>query len=239
MKIGINAVVLGPEDTGVGIWTRGLIRALAGIDRENQYLIYLRRGTNPFGSHEVPSNFHLFHIPGPRRGRIPRITWEQLVLPRLSRAHRLDLLHCPAYVAPHHLGVPTVLTLHDLLVYTHPRCCRLMNRIHFRLRLPDSVWQSTRIHCTSHWTRRILCSRFPLVRYRARVVHPAVDDIFRPYTPSEVERYRESRRFPVDPFLFVGNPEPKKNIDVLLHAYTLLKHQHGCRRKLIIVGGGG
>jgi glycosyltransferase involved in cell wall biosynthesis len=239
MKIGINAVVLGSRDTGVGIWTRGLIQALARADDRNEYVLYHRRGINPLRNGAVPSNFQMFDMPGPRSGRVPRIAWEESCLPRVCREHGVDVLHCPAYVAPHRPGVPTVVTLHDLLVYTHPKCCRLLNRLHFRLRLPETIWGARRIHCTSHWTRSKLCARFPLVRARARVIHPGVDDVFRPIPPRDVEQYRSRRGWPRDPFLFVGNPEPKKNLRMLLHAFMLLKHHYQCHRKLMMVGGEG
>ena len=239
MKIGINAAVLGHEDTGVEIWTRGLIGALARQDRANRYVVYVRRGVDPFGGEDVPPNFEVFRMPGPSAGRMPRIMWEQMSLPRLARGHGLDVLHCPAYVAPYGPGVPMVLTLHDLFVYTHPGQCRLINRLHFRVRMPHSVRQAARIHCTSHWTRSCLCSQFPAAGPRARVVHPGVDEMFRPLPPREVERYRREHAFPRAPFLFVGNPEPKKNIEMLLHAFMLLRHRYDCERQLMLVGGEG
>jgi glycosyltransferase involved in cell wall biosynthesis len=221
------------------MWTRGLIRALAQADSDNEYVLYVRRGADPFSGEPAPRNFEVFQIPGPRSGRAFRILWEECSLPRAARGHRLDVLHCPAYVAPRLPGMPTVVTLHDLLVYTHPKCCRLLNRLHFRLRMPETVWKAARIHCTSHWTRSKLCGRFPESAGCARVIHPGVDDLFRPVPPKQVERYRRRRGLPRDPFLFVGNPEPKKNLRMLLHAFMLLKHRYDCRRKLMLVGGKG
>jgi len=238
VRIGINAMVLGPRDAGVGQWTRGLIRALARVDRHNEYVVYHREeaGTPAPGAGE---NFRFVVAPVPAGSRLARIAWEQLALPARLRHDRVDVLHCPAYVMPRAARVPTVVTLHDLFALTHPRLCTRLNVLHYRLMLPAAVRGAALLHCTSHWTRAVLCTRFPSAVSRARVVHPAVDDIFRPLDPGELERFRRERGLAQPPFLFVGGSEPKKNVPALLAALAVLGRRYGSERKLLMVGGSG
>jgi len=111
--------------------------------------------------------------------------------------------------------------------------------LHYRLLLPGTVRRAALLHCTSHWTRAALCALFPGAAAKARVVHPAVDELFRPPPADAVRRFLEACGFEEPPFLFVGNPEPKKNVLGLLEAFSLLRQRHGSRRKLLMVGGEG
>jgi len=236
MRIAIDAVTLSSRDTGVGIWTRGLIRALGRLGSQNEYLVYHGRDAAQLPPLESPSARYVpVHIPNAVRP--VRIFWEQVLLPRRLRRDRVDVLHCPAYVRPLRVRVPTVLTLHDLFAITHPQCCTRLNALHYGLMLPPSIRRATAIHCTSAWTRQMLSERFPQEDHKAHVIHPGVDDEFRP-AASDAQANETLARMGLDapPFLFVGSIEPKKNVPMLLDAYELLKRRHGTRRKLLLVG---
>ena len=46
--------------------------------------------------------------------------WATVGLPRAARRAAVDLIHAPAYTAPLHAAVPTVLTIHDVSYERHP-----------------------------------------------------------------------------------------------------------------------
>jgi len=238
VRVGINAVVLGRCDAGVGAWTRGLIKGLSCLDDGNEYVVYCRREAGPLDGEDSPK-MRVVRAAVPPGNRAFRIMWEQAVLPVLLRRDGVEVLHCPAYVMPVASAVATVATLHDLFAFTHPEFCRRLNVIHFRFAVPSTVKRARIIHCTSHWTRASLCLCFGSAAERARVVHPAVDDLFRPPEADDVRAYLEGHGLEQAPFLFVGNPEPKKNVPLLLEAFAMLKSKHGSERKLLLAGGEG
>ena len=95
VRIGIDAR---NDRTGIGRYTYSLIRELATIDRENEYILFQRRQR-----HET------YDPPGPNfRSVEAEIPWftlrEQLSMPRLLARERLDLVHYP------HLTVPLTST---------------------------------------------------------------------------------------------------------------------------------
>jgi alpha-1,3-rhamnosyl/mannosyltransferase len=237
MRIGVNAIILGRRDSGVGIWTRGLIRSLDRWGGGHEYVVY--HGLDAAELPELHSGRVRYAcVPVSNRLRPLRIAWEQLRLARRARADGLDVLHCPSYVRPLRAGVPTVLTLHDLFALTHPQFCRRLNGVHYCLMLGPSVRRATLIHCTSHWTRRMLEEEFPAQAGKAHVVHPGVDEVFRPRA-ERAGRVLERYGLRAPPFLFVGVPEPKKDVATLLVAYAELHLLYGTRRKLLMVGGRG
>jgi glycosyltransferase involved in cell wall biosynthesis len=170
--------------------------------------------------------------------RLMRIAWEQGLLPRRVRRAGADVLHCPAYVAPALGRTPMVVTVHDLLVYTHPGLCKRLNVLHYRLMMPRAVRRAAVVHCTSNWTQALVHEQFPKAG-RTEVLHPCVDDIFHPRA-QRAERRRVLDRYGLEqaPILFVGNVEPKKGIGTLLDAVALLE-QRGHTRPLLVVGTEG
>jgi glycosyltransferase involved in cell wall biosynthesis len=231
-------MVLGPHDTGVGMWTRGLIAALDRWGEGHEFTVY--HSASAVDLPAVPhGRVHYRRSGWSGRNRLSRIVWEQGILPRRASEDGLDVLHCPAYVAPVMARTPLVLTLHDLLVYTHPALCKRLNVLHYRLVMPHSARRAAVVHCTSRWTRSLVEERFPSVAERTQVVHPCVDDIFRPRDDA-AEREAVLARYGLEqrPILFVGNVEPKKGVGTLLDAVKLLQEE-GPGRPLLVVGTEG
>jgi glycosyltransferase involved in cell wall biosynthesis len=238
MRIAVDAMILSERDTGVGVWVRGLVRALPLLASEHEFVVYTGRDTGPLPDAGPGVRYARIGIPNALRPL--RILWEQCVLPSVLRRDGIDVLHSPAYVRPILSGVPTVLTIHDLFAFSHPEVCKRLNVAHFRLAVPAAIRTAAAIHCTSEWTLSELARRFPGATDRAEVVTPAVDDTFRPmFEPGEAEAVLRRWGLAERPFLFVGNIEPKKNVEMLLRAFAAFRKRSGRRRQLLIVGGRG
>jgi glycosyltransferase involved in cell wall biosynthesis len=238
VRVAIDAMTLSERDTGVGVWTRGLIRALDAFGGADEYLIYhgLDAAGLPrlrsHGARYVPVELH-------NACRLRRIFYEQALLPGRLRRDGVDVLHCPAYIRPLRARMPVVLTVHDLFTLTHPELCKRLNVLHFRLAFPRSIRRAQVIHCTSEWTKQSLAELFPDEAQKAHVITPGVDDIFHPSDrapggPATLRRLGLAE----PPLLFVGNVEPKKNLEVLLAAYAQFR-KGGAPNRLLMVGGPG
>jgi len=239
MRVGMNAMILGRSDTGVGVWIRGLIAALdATGPGESEVLVYHGVDLTDIetsGAGRVRCVATGVH----NERRLRRILYEQLRLPRRLRRDGADVLHAPCYVMPLRTNVPTVLTLHDLLALTHPELCKRLNVAHFRLMIPRSVRRAAVVHCTSEWTRHEFLRLFPDCAHKAHVVLPPVDGVFHPADDeSGVAKFLSELGLDERPFLFVGNVEPKKNLPLLLEAYAEFRRRGG-RRALVMLGGRG
>ena len=115
MRIGIDARFLThPQKGGFKTYSENLIAALAQIDRDNEYVLYIDR--QPEQDTKLPdsANFSYRII----RGDIPYIgmPWrEQTRLSRQVSRDKLDLLHSPCLTAPLRLSCASVLTIHDMI----------------------------------------------------------------------------------------------------------------------------
>src|SRR5436190_24318416 len=111
MKIAID--VRRVADFGVGTYIRNLVRMLARKDRDNQYLLVT--GPEPREFDPLPENFErTVFRPADRSFR------NHLQFQFLLDSHQVDLLHVPLLRVPFLVGVPYLVTVHDLADYFFP-----------------------------------------------------------------------------------------------------------------------
>jgi len=213
LRIGVNALYLIPGGVGgTEIYLRNLLKALASIDTQNEYVVFTNRETSRDLVPEA-ANFH--HAPQPVRAsfRPARILWEQAALPLAVRRHRVDVLFNPGFTAPLLCGCPMVAVFHDLQHKRHPEYFRWF-----------FLWASARrsrgIIAVSNATRDDLGIFYGV---SARTIYHGVEAKF-----FDIAKRREPR----DYFLCVSTLHPHKNLERLLRVYQRSKDLP----KLIITG---
>ena len=155
--------------------------------------------------------------------KLERIVAEQFLLPLLLAFRKTRTLLAPAYVAPLLAPCDVWLIVHDLHVYTHPKTCSLLNRLHYKLLMPFSLRKAKRVFVLSRHVRDILVARFPHVTQKVEVLpvgiphdRKRVDDALR------LKAYRLHHGLPEKFFLFVGSLHPRKNLPRLMEAMLRL-----------------
>jgi glycosyltransferase involved in cell wall biosynthesis len=135
--------------------------------------------------------------------------WYPLVLPRLARRARLDVLHCPTFRAPlAPPASPLVVTVHDLAVLRHPETFNQWTRRYSRLCVPRVARAATLVIAVSEHTKRELVELLGTPEEKIRVVPNGVAEVFSPQGPAEAGDY----------VLAVGTLEPRKNLHRLADA---------------------
>lgn len=180
------------------------------------------------------------HLGFPALGRGFRIFWEQVVLPARLRRRRPLLLHAPAYVAPLRVSAPFVLSVYDLHVFTHPRHCSALNRLHYRQVMPASVRHASRVLVPSRHIDGVLRDCLPEGEGKTVIAPLGVDGV--KFHPLELGKEEETvlrarlgvpRRY----LLFVGNLESRKNLAMLEQAFARLSAEFP-DLELVICGQG-
>ena len=135
MRIGFDARWY--NDSGVGTYTVELLRALAALSRDFEFIVYEDQ-RNP--------------VPGLSETDVQRVNLrsakysisEQRELAERCRRDKLDLIHCPFYVVPLTAGCPVVVTIHDLIPFLFPiysPAKRLAVKLGYRM----AVWKAHHI----------------------------------------------------------------------------------------------
>src|SRR3989304_2529861 len=119
MRIGINALFLLPGKVGGSeVYLRNLVRSMARVAPENEYLLYVNRESAGLlgaeGIREVQCNVAA-------ESRPMRILYEQTMLPILARRHGLDALLSPGMTAPFFFPGTSVLPVYDLQHINEPQ----------------------------------------------------------------------------------------------------------------------
>ena len=235
MKIGFQAAVIDDNQTGLGIYAKNLLSSFAGMNKLDQIwtIHYAGRNADFYADKQevlIPEfPFRLSKIFG---------------VPAAVRKCHPDLLHFPVHRCDDFLSyfmnarVKKILTIHDLIPFISPPQQDLQTRylwtttlkiIHRNLSVVIVDSESTLNDCVTYL-------RIP--RENIRVIPLAASDIFKP----DQNREEVSNRVLVDlgidvPFIFyTGSLIPRKNIPLLLKAFSLLKRK-GYPHKLVIAGG--
>ncbi len=231
MKIAINIRSVANRG-GIGRYTRRLLSGLSSIDKENEYVLFLPARFD-YDASGLGGNFILVDVPG----SLNRIIWENVNLPGYVRKHRPDVFFCPDYTLPVTLGLPSVITVHDLTFMRHPEGLSLRAKLLYRSFFPRSARKSRLILADSEHTRRDLIELGLKDAESVRTVHLGVDrSFFEERSEDEISeslsRYGLERGF----LLFVGAVEERKNVRRLIEAYKLLKSRRGDIPPLILAG---
>ncbi len=220
------------SDFGIGTYVRHLIDHLGELDGENQYLLFVRPGSEE-ELDSLPINFELL-VESSRvysASELLTLSW------RLFR-RRVDLYHATHYVLPGFLPCKTVVTIHDIIHLLFPDF--LPNRLalrYARTMIRRSLARGDRIIAVSRNTRDDLLANFAVSSRKIEVIHNGVADVFRQH-PSEQEIASHLEEFGVEgPYmLFVGNPKPHKNLDRVVKAFARARKDGALDAKLVCAG---
>jgi glycosyltransferase involved in cell wall biosynthesis len=158
--------------------------------------------------------------------------WYPWLARRSARVRGADVYHSPLPRGPlTRSSLPFVVTVHDLVPVRFPETTTRWSRLYARLTFRRVLSAADRVIAPSQNTADDLATLGGVQPEKIRVVPNGVDRIFfgRPSDASPVE----------GPYvLFVGTPEPRKNLARLTAAMELLRSR-GRNERLVIVGGGG
>lgn len=240
MRIGIDATALYGRYGGVQYAVWNLLFALSRQKNEHEYVVYIPANGPPQRLRQKFDEAWQWRIlPFKGQERLRRIAWQQLTLPELLKRDQCDLLYAPTYVAPVLSPVPVVLTVFDIIALQYPQFATLTNRLHYQILLPASLHRAAKIAVPSEEVRQKMGERFGAkVLGKTSVVPLGLEPLFFvEQSDSQTEMIQQQYQLPQKYFLFVGNREPKKNIDGLIAAYQLLKKRRVDAPELVLAGG--
>ena len=169
--------------------------------------------------------------------RMTRIFFEHFRMQKYFHSQNFHLLHCPGYILPWNWQYPSVVTIHDTIALDFPKFCADANRAYFNLTLPRSIHRASKIIAVSNTVKNDILRRFVINPSKIEVIYHGIDSIFREIDSKDaLEEVKRKYQLPDKFILYVGNIEPKKNIERLVQAYSYLVQQTGIPHSLLLVG---
>jgi glycosyltransferase involved in cell wall biosynthesis len=210
---------------GIGRYVSNLARGMAPLLEGNERLTVLRPKGDP--AHPLPLAT-LAAVQVLPVDVSPFSPAQQLVLPRLLERLRADLYHSAYFLmpyAPRPKGVPTLLTVYDLIPLLFPQQSTWRARLLVRWANGLALRAARRIIAISEATRRDYLARFRLPAEKILVAALAADPAFARQSPENVAAARARYGLPEDYLLYLGSNKPHKNLVRLVEAWARLQPQ--------------
>src|SRR6187399_294725 len=232
MRIAIDARKI--RDYGIGTYVRNLLRQLGRQTQAHEYVV-LCHAQDWDAVEECGPLFR----PVVEAASAYSVR-EQFALPMDLRREAVDLFHAPHYVLPPLTPCRSVVTIHDCIHLRFPQY--LPNRIGYayaRAQMWMATHKAARVITVSEASKRDILRYFRVPESRIDVIYNAIDDRFwQEPTTEDVMRVRERYRL-TDPFvLYAGNIKPHKNLERLIEAFHLMRHDNPdlANVQLLIIG---
>lgn len=234
MKIAIDARMYGPKQGGLGRYIEQLILNLEKEDTDNQYYILLRQDN--WGEY-TPSNPNFKKV----LADIPWYGWkEQLLLPRIIKQLKTDLVHFPHWNVPLFFNGKFVVTIHDLLLLHFPsrRASTLSPLIYwiknklFLLVLNHAAKAAKKIIAVSQFTAKDIHKTMRINTEKISVTPLA------PLQSKENGETDTGKKLYIDKpyWLYVGVAYPHKNLETLIDAWKIFYEQNEKKFQLVLAG---
>lgn len=219
MRVAIDIRKL--HDFGIGTYVRNLVRQLARIDGETDYVLLCRRRDAGLAA-SLGENFRTVTQETPNYS-----IREQLMVPLNLGRSGATLFHAPHYVLPPLTPCRAIVTIHDCIHLRFPQY--LPNRLAYhyaRAQIRSATRRARRVLTVSHASRRDIIRFFGVPETKITVIPNAIDERFR-QAPPEADLYRVRARYqlPERFIMYAGNVKPHKNLERLIEAFVTVRRR--------------
>ncbi|MCQ2605327.1 MAG: glycosyltransferase family 4 protein [Bacteroidales bacterium] len=235
-RIGFDAKRLFHNTTGLGNYSRSLLRSLKEYYPENTYILY---------SPSITYNDESFFFTKEFETVTPSIFmsksfWRSHLIVNSLVEKDIDIYHGLSHELP--LGIEdttikTVVTIHDLIYKLFPSDFPLIDKKIYDLKWKNSCQNANAIIATSEATKNDIVKFFKVDPKKISVVYQTCSSIFDArFSEDEKHQVLEKVGLPSKYLLYVGAIMDRKNVLSLVKAYNLIKNQIDI--PLVIVGKG-
>ena len=227
MKIVVDARALIPQPSGIGRYTDQVLEHLH--DGEDQWI--LCSPTRLPDRWQVHERVELYQ--GKHAGRLAKLDWLTRRLPRTINAVMPDLVWGPGHRLPNGLDqrIAQVVTIHDLVWKIAPQTMPRLGLLMDQWRMPGAIRQADAIIAVSEATGAAIMQHFPAASDKVHVVLNGVTSLGEPAPEQRLTELGIEAGY----LLFVGTPEPRKNLSRIIDAFAQLPDSV----QLVIAGGRG
>ncbi len=230
MRIGIDARKL--HDFGIGTYIRNLLRQLARLDRQTEFVV-LCRPDDREGLSSLGENFR----PVPETSKNYSIS-EQIRIPLALMREQVTLFHAPHYVLPPLVPCRSVVTIHDCIHLMFPQYLPSRFALAYaRTSIELAARRATRIMTVSESSKRDILRFVDVKPDKIDVIYNAFDERFGVEPREEdVVRVRERYQLHDEFVLYAGNVKPHKNLERLIEAFDLVRKRGLDHLRLVLIG---
>lgn len=215
MIVGFDAKRFFHNKTGLGNYSRDLVRILAMYYPENTYLLY---NPNPAKSSPIFLDGEIIQekIPIKKKDKIFSSFWRLFKIVPEIKADKVTIYHGLSGEIPiglHKNGPKIIVTIHDLIFIHYPELYSFFDRkIHY-LKFKYAAKNSDLIIAISEQTKKDIIYFFKIKPEKIKVIYQGCAPIFKEEIELDfIEMVKNKYRLPSKFILNVGTIEKRKNI---------------------------
>ncbi len=228
MRIGFDAKRLFNNFTGLGNYSRHVVKILAEHFPEHDYHLYTPAvKAHPELAFLDKYPFQIKTPPAGFRNGLLKAYWRTSLLTRNLQRDGIEVFHGLSNELPLHLPgkrLKTVVTIHDLLFLRFPELYPAIDRMIYNRKFRHACRTADRIIAVSGQTARDVTQFYGIDPAKISVVYQSCNDQFKhPVPTATLQTVRQKYNLPETFILNVGTIEKRKNALLILKAMTRLK----------------
>lgn len=234
MRIGIDTRMPTKNKTGIGYILDNILPRLVDIDNKTRYVLY---GCN-FGVDK--NNVRTIKLPRTFQ-RLLNLFWKYIFFPSASIfIGKTDVFFFPNFTDFPVSAKKRVLLIADLSFIRFPNFSEKKNLVFLKRNVGSSIKRADHILTISENAKNEIVEYYGLERRKVDVIYLGCPENVKAITDHfQIENIKRKYYIKGQYILFVGTLEPRKNIEGIIRAYSLLDQDTRNKYKLVISGSKG
>jgi len=228
MKIGFDAKRLFHNNSGLGNYSRDLVRILSTFFPENDYYLFAKKKSDKVN--ELLSKKNVFF----KKIRFGIFT-RQRKMGIDAQNQNCDIFHGLSAELPikwtKNKKIKKIVTIHDLIFLKYPEFYSFFDRKIHNWKIKRAIKKADIIIAISQQTKRDIIKYFNVPKEKIRVIYQTCNDNFRKlYSESELLSTSKKFNLPKNFILNVGTIEERKNL------FSVVKAIKNTKIPLVVIG---
>ena len=233
MIIGFDAKRFFHNKTGLGNYSRDLIRILAQYHPENTYLLYNPK-PKKIDRISIDGKIIVEHLPETKNNKKLSSLWRLFSVSSQIKKDKVEIYHGLSGEIPiglYKTGVKTVVTIHDLIFMRYPNLYSFFDRKIQYFKFKYAVNKADLVIAISEQTKKDIVAYLNVNPEKIKLIYQGCAQEFKEEIPSEfIELTRKKYKLKSNFVLNVGTIEKRKNVLSVIKAIKDIDTQ------LVIIG---
>ena len=232
MKIGFDAKRFFNNKTGLGNYSRTLLKNIFKVQSENNYILYSPKKNDK----EVSVKNHSYTLKSSSK-----LLWRERGVVADLKKDGIQIYHGLSNEIPigiHKSGIKSIVTIHDLIFKIYPKTYNYFDTKIYDFKFKYACKNADKVLAISESTKRDIIEFYNVPSERIEVVYQACNPIF--YTlqnAEQIDEHLKEYNLPDRFMLYVGSVIERKNVLTIVKAQEQINTSN--RIPLVIVGKGG
>lgn len=239
MKIGFDAKRFFNNFTGLGNYSRFVIRALSEHAPDNDYMLFTPKVKAHAELNSILSTHNIRVVTPPYAYSLfgAGSIWRTWGISRSAEAKELNVYHGLSQELPVDFpaNVKKIVTVHDLIFIRYPHLYKSIDAAIYKAKVQSACKQADRILAISHQTKEDIIHFLNVDPTKIDVVYQGCHPSFKKvYSADQITSIKAKYDLPRHYILSVGTIEERKNVLLLIKAIALLPVD--LRMHVVVIG---